>query len=312
MKKIILLLILMPFILKSQESADLNSIAIYVNVPKSLDGLNENQLLKIRSRVESILSSNGISGEGYSNSFAITPNFLIYEEKKVEGLQNLTVIDAEVDLHIKNMINGVIYSSYSIRVTGSGKSKDQAITNAVRNIPLKNKDISEFIGKAKQEIILYYQSKCDEILMKADSYLKNNQYNTAIAVLMQIPAEAGDCYNQSITKANEIYGTMKNNICQQKIIQAKAYQAANKFNEALNVLSQIDPTSNCFSEVPSLLNSLETQVDKKELETFQRNQALYKDQLELKKLQLKTMKELALAEYNSRPKEIHYHSLFGF
>lgn len=293
------------------EIDDIAKIPIFVNMPSSFDGINQSQKSKIESRITSLLSANGLSGKGWNKSFAITPQFEIYDERKVEGMQNIFVIDAEIDLQIKNMIDGVIYSSYNLRLVGSGKTRELAINSAIRNLPLKDDEVAQFIESAKTQIIKYYNSRCPEILSKAQALSETKNYSTALAVLMQVPEEAGNCYTQVTNKSISIYNLLMEQNCQKQLQLAKTNEASNNYKLALSNLSKIDPNTSCASEALQLINQLALKVDEREKQDWDMALMRYNDQRALQMFQLKTMKEITLAEFKSRPKEVHY-SLFGF
>ena len=115
MKKIVTLLCLINLgLLCAQSSSnDLNSISLAVILPDNSEYLSSNSISKIESKIQHIVTRNGISGSGYTNEFLIYPKVEIFNESVVEGMRNMVVIEVEFNLFIQQYSTKKIFSSYS-------------------------------------------------------------------------------------------------------------------------------------------------------------------------------------------------------
>ena len=151
----ILLLILFAKNSFSQNN-DIGKISLSVVIPENIEGLDKNNLYKVETKISQIVSLSGLSSFGYNNNFIIYPKFIITDEKKSEnGMENLTFIDCEFILVIKQVDNNMVYSTCNLLIKGYGNSKQNAINNAINKISVNNEILSNFIDKGKKRIIEY-------------------------------------------------------------------------------------------------------------------------------------------------------------
>jgi hypothetical protein len=307
MKKILLLLSVIFYVKCAySQQTDFGKIALSVIMPQNVDGLDFSQLSKIETKITQIVSSTGIAASGYNNNFVIYPKFAIYETNVVEGgMENITVIKCELSMFIKQVDNNILFSTISKQLKGNGKSKSIALTNAISKISANDKDFQLFIETGKAKIIAYYESKCGDIIAKSEGLAKMQDYEQALGLLMSVPEEVG-CYSKVLEKSIEIYKVYQNQKCINQIQEAKVEIAANNYNSALNILSQIDPSTTCFKESQTLIENTATKVDQEEKKQWEFQMKEYSDNVALQKLRINAIKEVAVAYYKSKPTTVNY------
>jgi hypothetical protein len=291
----------------AQSTNDVGKIALSVVMPENVDGLNISQLSKLETKIAQIITASGLAATGYNTSFVIYPKFAIYESNIVEGgMQNITVITAELSLFIKQVDNNILFSTITRPLKGSGSSKELAITNAISTIPTSDTDFKTFIDTGKLKIIQYYELMCTDIIKKSDSYVKMQQYQQALGLLMTVPEEVSSCYNQIQDKAIEAYKAYQEQNCVEVIQNAKTTLAANDYVGALNILSEIDPSTNCYNEAQTLAKTAETKVDAEEKKQWDFQMKQYDDAVSLEKQRIEAIKDIAVSYYKSQPTTVNY------
>ena len=309
MKNIYFLIIALLFLNTSfaQSSKDFGKIALSVIMPDNIDGLDVSQCSKIESKISQIVVFTGLASSGYNNNFVIYPKFAIYESNVVEGgMQNITVVNAELSLFIKQVDNNILFSTISKSINGSGSTKQIAITNAISKIQTNNPDFKTFIETGKSKIILYYESKCDDIISKSNSFIKMQQYDQALGLLMSVPEEVSSCYNKIQDKAIEAYKAFQSQKCSELLQKARTSIAGNDNVVALNFLSEIDPSTSCFNESQILAKSVEKKINAEERKQWEFKMKQYNDDVSLKKLRIEAAKEIAVSYYKSIPSTVNY------
>lgn len=309
MKKIITILVILSFGYSSfsQTSNDVGKISLSIVMPENSENLNSMQLSKIETKISQIVTESGLGASGVNNSFVIYPKFAIYETNVVEGgMQNITIVTADLSLNIKQVENNILFSSISKQLKGSGSTKELAITNAISKIPTKDSDYLTFIAKGKTKIIEYYSIKCEDIIRKSDGYVKMQQYEEALGLLMTVPEEATQCYTKTQEKAIEVYKIYQTQKCAILIQKAKTLLAANKYIETLEILSDLDPSASCFSEGQEIARTAEMKVDDEEKRKWDFHLKQYNDEVSLKKMRIDAIKEIAVSYYKSKPTSFNY------
>lgn len=300
------MLLYVTFSISAQTSSDVGKIALSVVMPDNVDGLDNSQLSKLRTKITQIVSSSGLAASGYNNSFVIYPKFAIYETNVVEGgMQNITVTTCEVSLFIKQVENNILFSSVSKQVKGSGNNKQTSITNAISKIPTNDKQFQSFIETGKERIIQYYESKCSDIIAKSESLVKMQDYEQALGLLQTVPEEVA-CYNQIQEKSIEAYKAYQNQKCSTQIQEAKAALAMNNYKLSLQILSQIDPSTTCFNESQTLMKSAESKIDAEEKKQWDLQMKIYDDKIALEKQRINAIKDIAVSYYKSKPTTVSY------
>ena len=138
----------------------------------NFEKLSINELKKIKSKITSITSRNGVSGSGMGN-FVIYPVLNIYDEDLIEtGLEPQTIVRAEFSLFIQQMSNGQIYGEETIEIEGFGRNRSKAITKAIQSINTRDKAWKSMINDSKQKIIDYYNLRCNDIQAEAEAKVK--------------------------------------------------------------------------------------------------------------------------------------------
>ena len=159
MKKIYFTLIVLAlsFSTFAQTTNDIGKIALSVVINENIDDLNDSQLSKLETKISKIVTDFGLAAVGYNHNFIIYPKFAIYESKVVEGgIQNITVVTAELSLFIEQANNNLLFSTISKSLKGSGSNEDLAITNAIAKFNTNDPDFKSFIERGKLKIIAYY------------------------------------------------------------------------------------------------------------------------------------------------------------
>ena len=292
---------------KAQTADDVGKIALSVVMPENVDGLTASQLSKLESKIIQITTKSGLSTSGFNQTFVIYPKFAIYETNVVEGgMQNITVVTAELSLYIKQVSNNLLFSSVSKQLKGSGKTAEIAITNAISQIPVADKNFATFISEGKEKILQYYAANCDDIVKKADAFIKMQQYQQALGLLMSVPEEIAACYDKVLQKSIDTYKAYQNQRCSEQMQQAKSASAAMDYEAALDILAEIDPSANCFKESQTLVKSIEGKVSAEYKKQWDIQVKMYNDEVALEKQRINAVKEIAVSYYKSQPTSVNY------
>lgn len=289
-------------LVSAQGLSDIGKIPLGVSMPNSIEGIQSVNLNKLQIKVEQIITANGLTSAGYNPSFAISPQFILNDNKVVEGgMQNQVVISAELTLFVKQLDNNILISSMSITLKGFGGSANEAIGNAISKISPKDNEYIDFIKSSKHKIMEYYDNKCNDLITQSENMVIIGNYEQALSVLMSIPIEAKSCYKIAQDKAKSVYKSYQNKICQSLILNAKTKIAAAEYGEALNLLSQIDPASQCSIEAKELIKITSSKVEQNQKKEWDMALKVYEDNITLERSRIDAIKEIAISYYKRNP-----------
>ncbi|PKB15483.1 hypothetical protein CLU82_0560 [Flavobacterium sp. 5] len=290
----------------SQNNNTVGKIALSIIMPDNLEGLSVGNLSKLETKITQILTATGLSATGYNNNFVIYPKFTIYDASVVEsGMQDITVINCELSLFIKQVDNNVVFATISKQLKGNGKDKQISITNAISKINSKDQDYQIFIDNGKNKITTYYESKCGDIISNSESLVKMQEYEQALGLLMTVPEEVS-CFSKVQQKSIEVYKAYQNQTCKVQLQEAKTQMASNDYNSALTTLSQIDPSTPCYKESQILVNNAAAKIDIAEKKEWDLKVKSYNDDVALEKQRINAVRDIAVAYYKRKPTTVNY------
>ena len=235
-----------------------SDIHLSVVTPSTMEGLSSSQISRIESKLQQMVTNYGISGEGY---FIIYPKYEIYDESLIEGMRNMHLLEADLNLIVKEVQTGKVYNSYSQNITGDGYSKKKAIDQSISQIKTRGPEIEAFLAETKQKILDYYRSNCDQFYSEAGTMIGQKRYREAIALLYPVPRGTGDaCFNKVQKRLNEAYSGYMNETCEKNLVKARNAIAENNDKTALEALDEIDPESNCYKSAQKLNQELNVKL----------------------------------------------------
>jgi hypothetical protein len=290
--------------------SEIGNIAFSLVMPNEIDGFDQNQLTKLESKIIQATANVGIAGKGFYSDFIIYPVVTLNEiEDHSQAMKNTISYSIDLGIFVKSVADGRIFSSFSKTLNGLGTTKNAALNNALNDFDPKNKDIIEFYEKTGEKIIKYFESKCDDFISKADSYAKMGKYDEAIGLLMSIPNISSNCFNKVKAKSIEVYKLHLNKTCNSLILAAKGSYTNRDLESAIKTISLIDPTSTCYNEAKEFLNTIKKDLKEKEKAEFQTNLKIYEDELELEKIRIEAIKEIAISYYSQKPSSYNYYDI---
>jgi 2C-methyl-D-erythritol 2,4-cyclodiphosphate synthase len=77
------------------------------------------------------------------------------------------------------------------RIMGSGRTKSDAISNAITNVRSGDQDIINFFADSKKKIDAYYKAHCKEVLQEANQALAMKDYAQINIVEFFYPQKRG-------------------------------------------------------------------------------------------------------------------------
>lgn len=260
----------------------------------------------VANKLRQLMSANGVSGNIDFHSFAMVPTYEIIGKSVTPGPPKQIVYQLELTIQVANIDDGVMFASYTTELDGVGSSEGAAISNAVKQLAPKNKEVSAFISQAQQRIIQYYNNNAERILNKAHMLTQTRKYEEALCLLMQVP-ECTSGYDAAMEMIVEVWQARVNLEGQRLLAKAHAIWAARTDSsaaiEAANLLAQIDPESSSYEAAADLLQEIKAKVEANT--PWDISLKVYDTEVSLEQQRIQAAKEVAIA-YAENQKEINY------
>ncbi len=286
---------------------DVSRISISTLIPDQVEGLPEIARQQLATKIDEIVTIDGLGGE--NSRFVIMPIINVLGKEITSTTPSMTALSLNITLIIGDGIEGTKFATTSSNVKGVGINETKAYISALKNINTNNQLYKIFIEKAKVKIIEYYNSKCDFLIKESQTLASQNKFDEAIANLMQVPDVCKDCYIKSLDAVIPIFKTKIDKECKIQISKAKAIWASGQNLESASQISeifnQIDPASSCYFEVQNLTKEISKRV--KEIDQREWNFKLkeQQDEVDIRKLSINAAKEIGIAYAKNRPRVVY-------
>ena len=170
---------------------------------------------------------------------------------------------------------------------------------ALKKIKATDPQYQAFINEGKKKIVDYYTAKCDFIITKAQTKAKNQDFDAALAELMQVPDVCKACYDKCMAAAQPIYQEKINQEGAKLLAEARGVWSAGQdvaaAEAAAAILAQVNPQSSAFAGAESLNAEMAKRVkelDKREWDFMLKQQ---QDEVDLEKASIKAIRDIGVA-----------------
>lgn len=156
-------------------------------------------------KLKQVLTRNKAASSNQYNVFVIEPTIEIGESLASAGLmEQVRLVKGEVTLMVKNKVDGSLYHSLTIPVSGDVAGDEEKCMKAmITNIKSTDPSFTRFVRVAREKIQDYYASNCSSILQKAKGLYDMKKYQDALSYLSAI-SENLPCYEQAAVLQAEL------------------------------------------------------------------------------------------------------------
>jgi len=297
-----------------KKTDDVGRIALNSVMFPQDEPLNSSVEKAIINKLNRITSKNGIGGNAVDARFIITATTTVLTKDITPTAPPMHVYNIETTIYIGDGLEGKLFASTSIESKGVGKTEAKAYMMAIKSIKPTSDVFEKLVSDGSNKIIEYYNATCDLILSEAKALEAKQSYDDAIAKCMSIPNVCKDCYEESMKLVGSIFQTKIDFECKKIMNQAQGKWAASQDKDGadatIELLSTIDPQSNCFKDATSFLDLIYTEIKDKIDEIEQKEWDLkmktQQDATDLESQRLDAVKEVAKAYAKNRPAVNYY------
>jgi hypothetical protein len=226
-------------------------------VVKSNIKANDVTINYLKSKLLSVISrSNALASTNSNSRFAALFEISELDSENISE-SSLFYSSYEVFLRIIDVYDGKVFISNSYRIKGVGNSKEKSISDAFKNIEIRQGGIINDINKSISAIEEYYENNCTKIISEADLLISQKKYDEAIFKITSIPSFANKCSDFVNKKIIDFFNLKTKSECEKLISFTKICISNNRFDDAYAILYSISNNEVCSSKVTSLLAEVE-------------------------------------------------------
>ncbi len=293
------------------------SICPYVNLDLSKFSPDAQDFL--REKLSQIVVSRSIGGQNGNTRFVLAASVQYSSKYTLPGSPVRYAYEIIVSFYLGDGVEGKLFASTNLTVNGIGTSQTKALKDAIKKIDVNSNVFDDLIVKGKTKIIEYYNANCDAQIINAESLASQGNTSQALLKLSEIPDVARDCYLKSNVLAVKLYKKLKENECSMLLNKAQNTWAANPNTnggeQVASILNSIDPETTCFNSAKSLIEKINNEIKGTNLKIEKLNSKYklleQKNQFELEKERINSIKEMVTSYYNSQPSTIIYYEQYN-
>jgi hypothetical protein len=313
MKKILLVLtFLLSFQFQIQAQAkldDFGRIILNTYLPDN-NAIPAEAKKALETKLNQITTINGMGGSAVNPRFIITAVLNVGTKDIIPGPPQLIAQNIDVTLFVGDAITNTVFSNIVLSIKGVGTNDNKALIDVFKNINPKNKDLTAFLEEGRNKIISYYTTQCDFVIKDAETLAKQEKFDEAIYKLALVPEVCKDCYFKTSEIVGILFQQKIDTDCKAKLAKAKLLwsgrQNQNKAEEVIEILSEVHPNANCFTDVSNFAKQIEAKLKVDEKARFKLALKKYNDKIALEKQQINAYKEIAVEYAKNKPKTITY------
>ena len=278
-------------------------------VDSTVSGMNTNNGDLVINRLRSIISAAGMTSS-YNSRFVLATRVNLLDREFTNGIPVRMIQRLSITLAIGDGISGACFGSTTFEVKGIGETEQAAMLSACRNIPRTNSQIKELVSTAKTRIISYYEENAANIIAKAKSLEAGHKFEDALLELSAIPQECTR-YKEALSLASKISSEHIKHTSAMLLAEAQAVWAADpnpgpSAELAMEILSQIDPSTKEYQQANTLMKSIETR-NKAAADQYYKDAVAYENAklqayTTLETARLQAARDVAVAHEENKPK----------
>jgi cell division septum initiation protein DivIVA len=278
-------------------------------------GLDENNIAVMEGNLRTLMTRAGVES-GYGGRFVLAVKVTLLDKTMTSTAPVKVLQNMQINVAIGDAEANICFGTTTIETRGLGDTDVHATLNAFRNMRV-TPELKQLIAESKTRIIDYYDKNCNAIIAKAKSLVTGQKYEEALSVLAAVPRECVS-YPQVAALMTDVYQTNINHDASQILNEAQAVWSADPnpgpaADEAMRILSQIDPQAKCYPQAQALMKKIEARVktvtDTNAAHERNMDKARLNAETALEKARLNAARDVAVAYAKSRPRVVYnvYH-----
>ncbi len=162
------------------------------------DNIDKSTVTAINNKLKSAITRTQAASENANAPFAIETYIDMTSELETDGMvMEVGSLKADLTLAAKNSIDGTVFHTVTIPLSGAAAGgKDASMKAMANSIKVTDPVFVRFIRKARERIADYYAENCATIISQAQILVDAKHYAEAYALLIAISPQL-QCYDQA-------------------------------------------------------------------------------------------------------------------
>ncbi len=172
----------------------------------STSNISNDAALTLYNRLNQSVSLNGIASTDDSNKFLLIPSVVVASIEATATAPINYVAELEITIYIVDNSRKLLFAQETLIKKGIGENETKAVMEAVKSLKARDPKLKKIITVAKNKIVEYYNTECDNVIKTINAYIDMEMYDKALDELNAIPQidELTGCYDNTLNILSEI------------------------------------------------------------------------------------------------------------
>lgn len=310
MKTKIIIVFITLFFLQIEELYGQNTTAynlsLYVLVAD--DKIPEEASRNLETKLQDLLVNSGLANGSYVDRFVLTAKADIVSKDILPTTPVRISQKIELTLMVGDAIENKLFTSRTVTLSGIGINESKAFVAAFSQMNSYRKEFMEMLQQSKNEITVYYTSKCPEIINRANTLFGMQKYDEAIHYLLSVPNICTDCFLQCQTLAETIYWEKTEQESASLFNQAKTeWMKHPDITGACSIaplINRINPKSRSFTQIEKLRYEISDKLREDERKEWEFQMKKYEDDQAFKLNIVEACRAIGVAWGQGQPQSV--------
>lgn len=196
-------LLLMLFLMSASFMLEAQNLRV---LTPSTSNISNDAALTLYNRLNQAVTLNGIASTNNSNKFLMIPSVLVTSIEATATTPINYLAELEITIYIVDNSKKLLFAQETLVKKGVGENATKAVMEAVKSLKARDPKLKKIITVAKNKIVEYYNTECDNVIKTINTYIEMEMYDEALDELNAIPQidELTGCYDNTLNILSKI------------------------------------------------------------------------------------------------------------
>lgn len=281
---------------------------ILMNPVVQEDGIPQEACRMLENRLTRSIASNGFADNSYAERFVLVAKVDITSKDIVPTTPPRISQKIDVTLMAGDIVENKVFSTRTFSLAGIGINETKAFISAFSRLDPEQKDLQAMLAEAKEKIVGYYTTHCDEIIRNAQALAGMQKYDEAIFRLMSVPNVCSDCYALCQQTAVSLYTGKINSESTALLNEARTIWMKQPDDigaqKVAVLINQIAPEASNYKEVEAFRKDIADKLEADARKAWDLEMKQYQDRQEFKRSIVDACKAVGVAFGKGQPQSI--------
>lgn len=196
-------LLLMLFLMSASFMLEAQNLRV---LTPSTSNISNDAALTLYNRLNQAVTLNGIASTNNSNKFLMIPSVLVTSIEATATTPINYLAELEITIYIVDNSKKLLFAQETLVKKGVGENATKAVMEAIKSLKARDPKLKKIITIAKNKIVEYYNTECDNVIKTINTYVEMEMYDEALNELNAVPQidELNGCYDNTLNILRKI------------------------------------------------------------------------------------------------------------